>query len=334
MKITCHNAQHIGTRQRQEDSFGFSNQNDPASVRTGGVLAVLADGMGGHSRGDEASTTAVSVFMERYTLQVTPRTVRESLQDALFAANAAVVRISGPASGEAFVGTTLTAAVILDTRLHWISVGDSRVYLLHDGKLEQLSHDHVYAEDLDQSVETGTITDAEAKAHPSREALTSCLGMTEIERYDQGSREIFNGDIVLVSSDGLHKFIDDKEIESTLLTEHPNPAEALLTRVMQQRHPKHDNTTILTMQCGRRKRLPRVLASRSSVALLVLAAFVALLVLSQVLKYLHEDTLPATESGTADTTETKQEQLLPAHRLERMQNTRTLHILQPHITIP
>jgi PPM family protein phosphatase len=133
------NAQWIGQRAEQQDAFGFLGCEARGGPQTGDVLVVLADGMGGLHRGGEASRLAVRTFLDHFTpagpSTKTPLTA--TLTQALDAANQAVNTLARDTDGEGEVGTTLIAAAVRKGRLHWIGVGDSRLYLYRaaDGSL-------------------------------------------------------------------------------------------------------------------------------------------------------------------------------------------------------
>ncbi len=248
MKILCHNAQHIGTRARQEDAFIFSDTDHASGVENGGVVAVVADGMGGLRRGDEASAVAVRAFLDRYSAIATPTTIEESMRDAMTVANDAVYRQACATGTAGATGTTLSAAVIREKQLHWISAGDSRIYLYRRGTLHQLTTDHVFATELDKAAQAGHISPASAAEHPERESLTSCLGMERIAQTDEGVMDgLMADDLVLLCSDGLYKTLDGNEIANVLGSPGADPAKVLLTRVLERAQPQQDNVTILTM---------------------------------------------------------------------------------------
>jgi protein phosphatase len=283
MIVHCHNAQDYGTRAEQQDAFAFSDTTNAEAVRIAGVLAVLADGMGGLEHGAEASTLAIQIFLERYVHQVTPSTIPETLADATHAANAAVLRIADQAGQTGSAGSTLVAAVVKDKSLHWISVGDSRLYRFSEGRLTQLSTDHVYAADLDRAAAEGSITDSAARQHPEREALTSCLGMDTLDRIDQGSLDgLREDDLFLLCSDGLYKTLDDGAIVAILRSRPADPAAALLAAVKAKGHPRQDNVTVLALSLRKphvQERLRSTLQTQVKVGYVLAGVFVFLLAL-------------------------------------------------------
>lgn len=277
-RIRCGNAQDIGTRKRQEDSFAFSDAANEITVKRGGILAVVADGMGGLNNGDKASTIAVSTFMKQYWQVVTEHTIEQSLRTALSAANEAVCDLANRSAGPDSAGTTLLAAVLHGDTLYWISVGDSRLYIRHESRLTQLSTDHVFSADLDKAVLQGRVEREIAETHPEREALTSCLGMAKLTRVDSGiRRNIEPGDVILLCTDGLYKSVTKEAISASLSPADGSAADRLLDRLRRTPHPRQDNVTILTMEMYEHRVKLTSRAMYGLVALLVVAVSATML---------------------------------------------------------
>ena len=225
MQIIPGNAQHIGSRKEQQDDFGFSDIDNVTFINHGGVLAVIADGMGGLARGREASLIAKQTMLQEYDRKSVKKTVPQALIRALSVANAAVVEMARKAGLEGQTGSTMTAAVIKDDELHWVSVGDSRIYLYRRGEIIQLTTDHDYARELAQEAALGNISPEEAAAHPQRQALTSYLGLPFLSEIDRNEDPVIleAGDRILLCSDGLYKTIPEDEIVK-FLDRRPQPA--------------------------------------------------------------------------------------------------------------
>ena len=249
MKILPGNAQNIGRRQDQQDEFWFSDIGDTAFVSHGGVLAIVADGMGGLEKGGEASRLAARTFGQSYLGKAPAQPIPEALQIALERANLAVCKLSKSVDDFSNVGTTLVAAAIARDGLHWIAVGDSRLYLFRRGELTRFTTDHNYSEVLRGKVGQGQLSLAEAERDPDWNSLTSYLGMAKFEEVDRNLRPfpLEAGDWILLCSDGLHGILGDREIAGEL---HGNPQDAadrLIQRVLALNHPRQDNVTIAIM---------------------------------------------------------------------------------------
>jgi len=181
-------------------------------------LFAVADGMGGHEAGEVASALAIEALAERAPRRIDPI----ALTEAIAAANAAILRGARDGTGKDGMGTTLTVAVLEGSRLLIAQVGDSRAYLLHEGKLQQVTRDHSLVEEL---VSTGKITPAEAAVHPNRSVITRALGGEVATHPDLYELEVANGDRLLLCSDGLSGLIDTMAIRH-ILNEARDPQKA------------------------------------------------------------------------------------------------------------
>lgn len=244
------NCQHIGARGSQQDAFGFSDKDDTSFVAHGGVLALVADGMGGMALGDVASHLAVRVFLQTYMAKQPGEPIASALLRALEAANRTVTGLS-MRNEEA--GSTLVAAVAHGESLHWISAGDSRLYLWRAGQLVQLSRDHVYASELDREAALGRISRKEAQNHPERHALTSYLGLPQLDEVDCNPEPfpLLRGDRILLCSDGLHAALSEDEIAATLGHDAQRAAGELVEWVLMKKRPNQDNMTAVILQLWR-----------------------------------------------------------------------------------
>ena len=170
-------------------------------------LFVVSDGMGGHAAGEVASSIAVETVGE-----LAPGTADDVLLGAAVeAANKAVIRGAEEGIGKPGMGCTATAVLVEKNRVAVAHVGDSRVYLLHQGTLVRITHDHSYVEEL---VDSGQITADEARTHPSRSIITRALGSDPDMYADHFTLEVNTGDRIILCSDGLSSMISDSELES------------------------------------------------------------------------------------------------------------------------
>jgi len=218
--------------------------NEDAFVAQEMVFAV-ADGMGGHNAGEVASAIAATTLRERLAGGA------DSVDLAIAAvveANAAIFAGAHGRSDQRGMGTTLTALAVLHgadaTRLVVANVGDSRTYLLRNGRLRRVSVDHSYVQEL---VSTGHITEQEARRHPRRNIVTRALGIEPTVRVDTWVMPLVRGDRYVLCSDGLVDEVDDPEILA-ILQMHSDPqraAEDLVeaANVMGGR----DNTTVVVV---------------------------------------------------------------------------------------
>jgi len=220
-------------RSANEDSH-FANED-------AGVW-IVADGMGGHDDGQLAS----SIVTE--TTRQTPLTGRfeedvDSLAGALRQANAEIQATA--AAHHKRMGSTVVALYLADRRFACLWAGDSRIYLLRDGALHQLTRDHTQVQEM---VDRGLLSAAEAKHHPMSHVLSRAVGVQETLELDAISDEAAARDVFLLCSDGLTGLVPDDEIAGTLSSLSVNAAcNRLLEMVLDRGAP--DNVTIVAVSC-------------------------------------------------------------------------------------
>lgn len=171
-------------------------------------LWLVADGMGGHEYGEVASALARETIV---------REVRQgtNLDAAIRIADEEIIRASKKRGDSLPMGTTVVVARVNGPRFEVAWVGDSRVYLWHDGKLVQLSQDHSYVQQL---IVQGTISVEQARHHPHRNVVTQALGVTEPDNLNVETMagELESGMQLLLCSDGLTEEVDDQHIARIL----------------------------------------------------------------------------------------------------------------------
>ncbi len=248
MRYIPGNAQNIGSRQSQQDSFGFGEM-DEAFVAHAGFLAIVCDGMGGMQHGDLASKQAVKTVLEEYRIKTPEESIPEALERCTRAANAAVSDLSHAMGGADGLGTTLVACVLHETNLYWISVGDSNAYLCRQGNMMLLTQAHVFSNLLDKAVAHGTIAREDADRHPERDSLTSFVGIEHLEEIDHNTQPfpLADGDTILIASDGLFKTLSDSEIVSMTQGAPNGWPELLVARTMAAQREHQDNVTVVTV---------------------------------------------------------------------------------------
>ncbi len=248
---------HVGDRDYQEDSCAFAPGQES-------VLAVLADGMGGHAAGDVASKLAVENFIEAFLSSNAQEHFR--FGSALASANLAIKRSIEQNPAQEGMGCTLTAVLATDEGLHWVSVGDSPLFIYQGGILTRLNEDHSMTPIIQAALKEGKISQAEADTHPKRNMLRSALMGDEIELIDLSKNpyRLKDGAIVISASDGLLTLSENqirdelKKVRNLTSTE---IAQALVNAVLQQRRPRQDNVTVQVLKCqsaGRSKAVPLI----------------------------------------------------------------------------
>lgn len=243
--ILVHGQQIIGQRERQEDSFSIIRQNDqdPSSD----ILMLLADGMGGHAGGEIASALAIEAFGRHFVNGARSNRPIERLQESLQHANTAMQAALVRDAALRGMGCTMIGAIKIANNLHWISVGDSVIYLLRRGEISRINADHSVLGELMERVERGKLTRSEALAHPRRNALRSAVMGGTISLVDARSILLEPDDVVVIASDGLDT-LSPAEITSILVQSPRAPRDAaagLLEAVERRKSPSQDNTTVI-----------------------------------------------------------------------------------------
>jgi protein phosphatase len=223
-------AQHQGARPYQEDSWALRTLGD------GALLAVLADGMGGHAGGATASRLAVGAFLMAMEGSA-------SLREALDAANRAIGEAAQRDAALANMGSTLVGAVVTGDEVRWISVGDSPFYLATRGKLERLNADHSMVPQIEALVERGIITAEEAARHPGRHTLREAVMGQPLTLIDEGRRGLAAGDRLLVCSDGIETLGHAAIARASV-----GPVRALIDAVLAVGAPAQDNVTVIKLE--------------------------------------------------------------------------------------
>lgn len=248
------------------------DHNEDSLVAQDPLYAVF-DGMGGHEAGEVASSIASQVV----AAQAPDELDVEALGAVVEAANLEIMRAARDGRGKKGMGTTCTAAMLRGEHLIIAQVGDSRCYLLHEGKLQQLTRDHSYVADL---VEQGAITKDYARIHPDRSKITRALGTDPNMVADLYEINVSSGDRILLCSDGLYSMVIDDDIEHILARER-DPQKAADKLVKEANGwGGHDNVTVVVVDVAgfsevKKKRFARKTKLTVAFILLALVAIIA-----------------------------------------------------------
>lgn len=234
----------IGAREGQQDSFSVS----PVEMKDSkGILAIVADGMGGLSDGDKVSQLVVSTMMEGFFAgeenpqQLLYRLVQE--------ANRAV---NGFLSGRnSRSGSTVVAGLLKDDNFYYISVGDSRICLYRNGQLMQLNREHIYRNELMHEALNRGKDVMEAFRAERGGSLTSYLGMGQLKYIDAPAEPIRvqPGDKLILMSDGVYNTLSSGEIEDCLLLPAQEAAEQMEQLIKDRALAHQDNYTAVVLSC-------------------------------------------------------------------------------------
>jgi PPM family protein phosphatase len=214
MNLTAAGLSDVGRKRKgNEDSYHIDIERG---------LFIVADGMGGHVAGEVASRLAVDTIQEFMRVSDTDSEITwpfefdenlseggNRIQAAIQLANREIGRHMQSQEEHRGMGTTVVTAVVLDESCYIGHVGDSRAYLIRDGEIRQLTRDHTFVND---QVEKGFMSKAEAERHPARNILTRAVGSAEDLVVDLSETRLKPGDYVLLCSDGLSSMVEDLEI--------------------------------------------------------------------------------------------------------------------------
>lgn len=233
-----------GRRQYQQDSLGHS-----IVLNGKGMLAVVADGMGGLADGDKVSQQIVLRTLE-LGAQLTPDQTNGALYRVLNQVNEDVNRTLTP-DGLYKCGSTMIAVLVHDSSFQWISVGDSRIYLYREGYVNRLNRDHDLLQDWMPEILSGQRSMEASLADPNARKLTSFIGMGRL-RYVDGSIQpidLLPGDRLILLTDGVYGEISEEQM-AAILKQHTDvrqAAKALDQQIQANQNPHQDNYTALIL---------------------------------------------------------------------------------------
>lgn len=228
-------------REANEDSYAYWEPEDDGVFERLGRLAVIADGMGGHEGGQIASRIAVDVVEKTYSGSSEPD-IQKRLLEAFRQAHSRIQQLAQQSPVLEGMGTTCTAFAVVQGALYYAHVGDSHLYLLHQGKLRLLTHDHSLVARL---LENGVIRAEEVENHPQKHVLTAALGVAEEVEPDCPIEPLAlqESDVLLLCTDGLWGQASDSEIQQVLSAKPPMDACRTLVALAKERGGP-DNITV------------------------------------------------------------------------------------------
>lgn len=259
-------AQDIGKRAEQQDSIGIQLAS---SDNSNALLAVLADGMGGMHNGAEFSHIAVETHMDSFQSALDSYQKPENVLLSLaLQANSNANRIYDEAEPG---GTTLLSVLFLDkkqnegshllrkevspeqkeySRLYFLSVGDSRIYLLRNKKLLQMNREHVLSAKLDERAWFGFISFEDAEGNMYRNSLTACIGEDRIRTVDVSSSptKFMSGDKLILMSDGVFRELSEAELVGDLSFPPQEAAEKIISHIKEKADPNQDNMSVIIIE--------------------------------------------------------------------------------------
>jgi len=212
-------------RKLNEDSIFFTSFEIKTHLGTASAgLFAVANGMGGHNAGEVASNLAVKTFFAECLaglLEQEPPPPLSIISDAFNRANNSVIEAAGDRDLQG-MGTTLTAALVIDHDMYMAHIGDSRCYIINTRETLQVTRDHSVVQHL---VDAGKITQVEARSHPRRNEITRVLGYSGDSTPDLIQVKLYAGDNILICSDGLCGVLPQEKITQAVLNS-PGPSQA------------------------------------------------------------------------------------------------------------
>ncbi len=205
-------------REHNEDWVGHAEPANPEQVRSHGWLFALADGVGGHDRGEVASRTAVEAILAGFQKATGGAPPVSLLQRIVQQANTSVYETAlatGP--GGSNMATTVVACLLRYDRAIVAHVGDSRCYLIRRGRASQLTRDHTFAND---QARLGLISSEDVAESNSRHVLSRSLGANLVVNVDIDEHQVLAGDVLLMCCDGMHGAVTPQEMAAIVGQEH------------------------------------------------------------------------------------------------------------------
>ncbi len=191
-------------RNENQDAFWLEQLDKNASI------AVVCDGMGGVHGGQEASKLAVSSLKVSLTHHKPNEKIKNLFDGAIKQCNQIVYDEAQKREELSGMGTTLVLALVKESKAYIGNVGDSRAYHITNGSITQITKDHSAVQEL---VDSGHITERQAKIHPNKNVITRAIGINNEIDYDYFEIPVSTGDIILLCSDGLSNYVDENEIQ-------------------------------------------------------------------------------------------------------------------------
>lgn len=204
-------------------------------------LWVVADGMGGHAAGDFASQTIVEE-LNSIGVAASPEDLHARFMERLTHANALILAHAATLDAGT-IGATMAAVLVYENQFACLWSGDSRVYLMRDGVLQQQTRDHT---ELQAMLDAGRITPEESVNWPRKNVITHAIGVSEVPECERVSGALQAGDVFLICSDGLTEHLTDRDIAAALVGHGPQEACDALVRETLARGAK-DNVTVVAV---------------------------------------------------------------------------------------
>ena len=234
----------IGGRHINQDRAGHWSTSEC-------LLMAVADGLGGHPHGEVAAQIAIELLGAAFEREARPtiEEPHEFLLRAMGSAHVAILREGERRGLSDTPRTVLVSCIVQDGMAYWTHVGDSRLYIVRDGRILHRTRDHTVVQEL---IDSGRMREEAAMSHPERNRLLQCLGGYSVPRPDPPSRaKLAKDDVVLLCSDGFWNPITQRQLLHALMTRDLAPAIEELAELAERRAgPTSDNITVVAMTWG------------------------------------------------------------------------------------
>ena len=204
MRFECASRTNVGLKRKiNEDSILAATERG---------LWVVADGMGGHEAGEIASTMVTDALRRLPDVRDLDELAGVAVE-ALRLVNGELIALARPLGRDQTIGTTVVGLAISDSAYRCFWMGDSRAYLLRDGEISRISHDHSLVQNL---IDAGMLKPEEAESHANANLITRAVGVSETVEVDIAGGEAMAGDLFVLASDGLTRVVADDELATEI----------------------------------------------------------------------------------------------------------------------
>lgn len=248
MSYQCATVQGIGTRLQQEDAIALVNATDVTQIRRYGLLALLADGMGGTENGKTASMEGIQSVISSFQGFQNQLSLEKQLEDSIIRADEAVHELL-----QGTGGSTILSCLIYDEKLHYAGVGDSYLYLMRQGKLLRINREqNIQSMEYLRQISQGNVVHLDTESIPEAHAVTQFLGIGGLDDVDclRQALPLADGDVLLLCSDGIGGVLSRMEIMECLQQPSANDSATELQQKVQEKNLCYqDNYTAVIIHC-------------------------------------------------------------------------------------
>lgn len=232
----------VGRRRSSNQDYVFISEQPVGNLPN---LFVVADGMGGHNAGDLASRLAVEALTKSIRENKKEKNPIRILGRAIEKANESVLEKAATDSNLYGMGTTLVTATVSGGCLYVANVGDSRLYLIRNQRIRQVTKDHSLVEEM---VRLGELTEEQARNHPDKNIITRAIGARRRVKIDFFDEDLRGQDVILMCSDGLSNMVEDREMEGIVKENGPLKDAALKLIEAANKNGGRDNIAVVLVR--------------------------------------------------------------------------------------